>query len=74
MYTHDATQPTSEMLAQRFQLLTADATEYALFLVDLDGHQSRHWGHDGVFAPQPVEGRASSAHRFAGPRGSLWTP
>ena len=35
MHLHDATHLTPEVLAQRFHLLTADATEYAIFLVDL---------------------------------------
>ena len=37
MTSPDADAPESELNAQRFALLTADATEYALFLMDLDG-------------------------------------
>ena len=37
MNAHDATQPSPEDLARRFDLLSADVKEYALVLVDADG-------------------------------------
>jgi PAS domain S-box-containing protein len=37
MHSHDATDLSPEALAQRFHLLAADATEYALFMVDPGG-------------------------------------
>jgi PAS domain S-box-containing protein len=38
MNTHDASTAPPEALAQRFDLLAADATEYALFMTDTAGH------------------------------------
>jgi len=65
---HDATPTPPAALAQRFDLLAADATEYALFLTDPDGRVlSRNPGAERLFGYRADEAVGRQFSRFFSP-------
>ena len=71
MTVHDATPTPPAALAQRFDLLAADATEYALFLTDPDGRVlSWNPGAERLFGYRADEAVGRHFSRFFSPRTS----
>ena len=68
MTLRDATPTPPAALAQRFDLLAADATEYALFLTDPDGRVlSRNPGAERLFGYRADEAVGRQFSRFFSP-------
>src|SRR3954467_14455335 len=65
MDLHDASRLPAEVLAQRFDLLSGDATEYALFLVDSVGNLvCWNVGAERLFGYRPDEVMGQHFSRF----------